>query len=186
MNTSFPFNRKKAAESAAEFTRLAGGRINLLKLTKLMYLLDRASLEAIGVPVVGGKYVSMKHGPVTSEVLDSINRTNGHGMGVWAKIISERDDECDVTSEGSECSHLSPYEINLIKSLHEEHKNRDRYELRDWCHNNCKEWVKPKIWQPGSIPIPVDKLAAEIHRSTTELEEALAEAEFLDSVFTVA
>ena len=44
-----------------------------MKLVKLVYLLDRLSIEKRNIPVVGGDYLSMRNGPATSEVLDLIN-----------------------------------------------------------------------------------------------------------------
>jgi hypothetical protein len=187
MNTVFPFDRQKATEAAAEFIRLAGGKINILKLTKLMYLLDREALERIGVPVVGGRYVSMEHGPVTSEVLNSINHERGEGTGVWDEEITPRTDhEVAIRKRDGSCVHLSRKEQAIIGELHEQHKNRDQYELRDWCHKNCKEWVEPKFWQSGSIPISVQALATEIKRSRSEIEEAVNEARFMAKVFAPA
>ena len=43
-----------------------------MKLVKLIYLIDRMSLDRRGIPAVGGDYLSMRNGPVTSEVLDEI------------------------------------------------------------------------------------------------------------------
>lgn len=186
MNTAFPFDRQKATESAAEFIRLAGGSVNILKLVKLMYLLDRQALEQVGVPVVGGSYVSMKDGPVTSEVLDSINHKNGEGNAPWDDFITERNDYHVSIRKNSTLDHLSPFEMDLIRELHEEHKTKDRYKLRDWCHENCHEWVAPKLLQRGSIPIPVETLAAEIRRTRAELEEAVKEAAFMADVFDLA
>lgn len=184
MNTTFPYDRQKAAEGAAEFIRLAGGKINILKLTKLMYLLDRASLEKIGVPVVGGRYVSMKHGPVTSQVLNAINRANGEGSGPWESMISERKNHDVRLSVKSDAPHLSSFEKGLIQELHEEHKHKNQFELRDWCHENCHEWTPPKLW--GSPAISTEALAAEIKRTKTELETAMNEAAFMEKVFSLA
>jgi hypothetical protein len=44
---SFPFDPDKATEVAARFIQLEGGSINVLKLVKLIYLLER---ESINIP----------------------------------------------------------------------------------------------------------------------------------------
>ncbi len=184
MNTIFPFDRQKAAEAAAEFIRLAGGKINILKLTKLMYLLDRESLEKVGTPVVGGEYFSMKDGPMTSEVLNSINHERGEGGGDWDRLISERrNHEVRLRTESVSTDHLSEFELDLIRELDLEHKNKDRYQLRDWCYDHCQEWVKPMVRK--RLPIPVGKLASEIKRTREELENAVSEAQFMAKVFAL-
>lgn len=181
MNTKFPFNRQKAAEAAAEFIRLAGGHINILKLTKLMYLLDRESLERAGCPVVGGEYLSMKHGPVTSQVLDAINGKNGEGKGAWSDLVSKRDGHEVSSTQTIERDHLSPFEVDLIAELHRQHEYKNQFELREWCHENCREWVKPVVWKQK--PIVLEALAAEIKRTRSELEDASNEAFFMSKVF---
>ncbi|MCX6925812.1 MAG: Panacea domain-containing protein, partial [Verrucomicrobia bacterium] len=70
---NFRFHIGKATEAGCLFLERAGGRMNIMKLVKLMYLLDRLSLDRRGVPVAGGDYLSMRNGPVTSELLDLIN-----------------------------------------------------------------------------------------------------------------
>ena len=53
---NFRFNIGKATEAACLFLERAGGRMNIMKLVKLLYLLDRLSLDRRGIPVVGGDY----------------------------------------------------------------------------------------------------------------------------------
>jgi len=64
---NFRFTIAKATEAACLLLEKSGGQINIMKLVKLMYLLDRFSLDRRGVPVTGGDYLSMRNGPVTSE-----------------------------------------------------------------------------------------------------------------------
>ena len=89
---NFRFDTDKATEVACLFLQKAGGRMNIMKLVKLIYLLDRLSLDRRGIPVVGGDYLSMRNGPVTSEVLDMINagRLLGETNPRWEQCISDR------------------------------------------------------------------------------------------------
>ena len=66
------FNQRKAAHAASVFLRLRGNKMSYLKLIKLLYLLDRTALERWERPVTGDRYVSMKLGPVLSNVRDLI------------------------------------------------------------------------------------------------------------------
>ena len=70
---NFSFDVSKASQVAGWFLQQEGNRMNIMKLIKLVYLLDRLSLERRGLPVLGGDYFSMKNGPVISEMLDLIN-----------------------------------------------------------------------------------------------------------------
>ena len=73
VRVNFRFNIQKATEACLQFIKRSGGRINVMKLIKLIYILDRLSIQRRGVPVVGGVYFSMRNGPVTSELLDLVN-----------------------------------------------------------------------------------------------------------------
>ena len=184
MNAVFPFDRLKAAESASEFIRLAGGKISVLKLVKLMYLLDRESLKERNIPVVGGEYFSMPHGPVTSEVLNSINHERGEGGGHWSELISKRSVWREVRAiHQSSNENLSPYELSMIQRLHDQHKSRNKYQLRDWCHVNCKEYEE--IFS-GRLPIKIEVLASQIDRTAGEIESSAKEAMFMQSIFAAA
>jgi uncharacterized phage-associated protein len=60
------YNARKAAQVAAFFAKAQGGKINVLKLVKLIYLADRLALETFEHPILEDKFVSMDHGPVNS------------------------------------------------------------------------------------------------------------------------
>ena len=51
---NFRFQIGKCTEAVCEFLDRAGGQLNVMKLVKLLYLLDRLSLDRRGIPVVGG------------------------------------------------------------------------------------------------------------------------------------
>jgi hypothetical protein len=63
---NFRFHIGKATEAACLFLERGGGQMNIMKLVKLLYLLDRLSLDRRGIPVCGGDYLSMRKGPVTN------------------------------------------------------------------------------------------------------------------------
>ena len=89
---TFKFNTRKATEAASLFIKKEGGTLNVMKLVKLIYLLDRLSIASRGIPVVGGVYFSMKNGPVTSELLDIINagKLADDSDTSWERYISDR------------------------------------------------------------------------------------------------
>ncbi len=89
---NFRFQIGKATEASCELLQRAGGQLNIMKLVKLLYLLDRLSIDRRNIPVVGGDYLSMRNGPVTSEVLDLINsgRLFGDPDTRWDECVSDR------------------------------------------------------------------------------------------------
>jgi hypothetical protein len=65
---NFRFNLSKATEAACFFLERDGGQMNIMKLVKLMYLLDRLSLDRRNSPVCGGDYLSMRNGKCQSSL----------------------------------------------------------------------------------------------------------------------
>jgi hypothetical protein len=178
---SFPFDAQKATEAAGRFMTLAHGSINVMKLVKLIYLLDRESIARRGVPVVGGVYLSMRNGPVTSEILDLINSGSLWNCETnWNWFISDRQDHFVELTKDPGTEHLSEFEIALIDELATLHEKADQWALRDWCHERCGEWLP---LQEGREHISLDKLADEVGRDPKEVLENAAEQNFLEEVF---
>jgi hypothetical protein len=86
------FSEKKAAQVAAFFLHRAGGRMEKLKLMKLMYLAERASYQKFGEPMVGDKLVSMDNGPALSITLNHMNRIQPSEPEGWESWVSHRSD----------------------------------------------------------------------------------------------
>lgn len=138
---NFHFDARKATQVACAFIEKEGGEINIMKLVKLTYLLDRLSIQRRGIPVLGGDYLSMKNGPVTSEFLDLIN--SGKLMEIesdWEQFISDRNDYKVALKYAPETDRLSESERFLINEIHAQHGGQDAFSLVKWCHRNCPEW----------------------------------------------
>jgi hypothetical protein len=177
----FPFDAEKVTEVAAQFLIHAQKYINIMRLVKLVYLLDRKSIARRGVPVVGGVYLSMPNGPVTSEVLDLINSGSlPHYHTDWERFISDRQDHEIALTEAPGREHLSDYEIDLIREVYLEHQKEDQFALRDWCHANCGEWTP---LDKGCADISLERLASEVGRDPDEVIDNALEQSFLDEIF---
>jgi len=177
-----PFNELKARAVAARFLTLAGGRINILKLVKLIYLVDRESTKRRNIPVVGGLYVSMKYGPLTSELLDKINGEETRGD--WSLHISDRNNhEVALEKEVGDLSdQLSDSEESLVDQLFEQTKDMSQWELSHWCHRNCSEWNPVET---GMEPINPSAFLRAIGKTAEEQQRILAhaqEADFLENL----
>jgi uncharacterized phage-associated protein len=84
----FVFNERKAAQMAAHLLDLSGRSMKYLQLMKLMYLADRTALLEKGRPISGDRYVSMKFGPVLSEVLDLLRDEPQSSDTPWFEYIT--------------------------------------------------------------------------------------------------
>ncbi|MBY9067772.1 SocA family protein [Hyphomonas sp. WL0036] len=138
------FDPKKSAQVAAFFCLKAGGKINVLKLVKLMYLSDRLSMERSGSPVVYDKFVSMKFGPVVSETYnlikgeteseqwdDLIVDLEKHTVGLARKLTDDDSDQ------------LSRFEERILEEVWATFGDMDRFKLAELTHKICPEWEDP-------------------------------------------
>lgn len=187
---NFRFNTHKATEAALQFIARSGGRINVMKLVKLIYLLDRLSIQRRGVPVVGGVYFSMRNGPVTSELLDLVNAGElaGESGSRWDELISDRKDH-EIAMRPSvqpERENLSDSEIALIDEINAEHGGKDQWQLRDWCHERCGEWTP---LQNGRERISIREMAVNVGRNPEEaarIADEACEANLIARAFALA
>src|SRR5438094_388016 len=125
------FDVTKATEVACQFLKREGGSINIMKLVKLVYLLDRVSVARRGIPVVGGAYFALPNGPITSEFLDLINSGGLWGLQNcrWEEFVSARQNhEVELIKEPGR-EHLAESEVELIEAVYQEHGKKDQWEL---------------------------------------------------------
>lgn len=164
-----PFDITKAAQVAHFFITSEGAEIEILKLVKLIYLTDRLSLERRRIPVVGGSFYSLKHGPVTSEVLDLINDGTMEGNSPWEMLISGRANHLVGTSHQlSEYDALSASELRVIDEVWKKFGAQGKWELVEWTHQHCEEWSDPC---GGRVEINTRKLAESFGWKPSEVED---------------
>lgn len=188
-----PFSSDKAGQIAAVFAAEAGGRINVLKLVKLIYLADRHSMELYSHPITYDNWVSMDHGPVPSTTLNLIN---GHVQDVgdtWGRWIADRENHTaslapDALTNNGELNRdsldqLSDADIAVIRQVWADLGHMDQWALVKFTHEHCPEWQDP---QGSSSPISEWRLLRELGRTEEEaIEEAqnIIEQRQLDSFF---
>jgi uncharacterized phage-associated protein len=185
---NFRFNISKATEVACLFLQRTDGTMGVMKLVKLMYLLDRLSLDRRGVPVVGGDYLSMRNGPVTSEVLDLINagRLLGETDQRWEHCISGRQNHAVTLEHNADRDHLADAEVALLDEIWREHGDKDQWQLVGWCHAHCKEWTPVTN---GCAPIAVEQIGMALGMAPAQIQRLRQEAvelNQLDEIFAAA
>lgn len=185
---TFRFNIRKATEAASLFIKMEGGKLNVMKLVKLVYLLDRLSIARRGIPVVGGIYYSMRNGPVTSELLDVINagKLADDADSSWEQFISDRERHEVGLQKDPPIDFISESEIKLIQDTYKEHGAKDQWQIRDWCHQNCGEWTP---LEAGRERIMVEEIAVNVGKSEAEVKritEEAAESNLLNRAFSAS
>lgn len=168
-----PFDITKAAQVAHFFITREGSEIEILKLVKLIYLADRLSLEKRRIPVVGGSFYSLKHGPVTSEVLDLINDGTREGDSPWELLISDRANHLVATARVLlEYDALSASELRVLEEVWQKFGAQDKWDLVRWTHQHCEEWSDPC---GGRMEISTRKLAESFGWKPSEVDDFEAE-----------
>lgn len=185
---NFRFQIGKVTEVASELLQRAGGELNIMKLVKLVYLLDRLSLDRRGIPVVGGDYLSMRNGPVTSELLDLINsgRLFGENDRRWEQSVSDRREHNIRLEQVPARVNLSDAELKLLDEIWAEHGSKDQWQLVEWCHTHCGEWTP---LARGCAPIAVERIAQALGKPpevVQKLAREAAELNQLDEIFASA
>ena len=172
----FRFNEDATAQAAAHLLRLHGGTLPYMKLIKLLYLADRRMLLEHGRPITGDRFVSMRHGPVLSRVLDFINegprRTDAAS---WFRYVSApRGYDVSLVDVNAPTDELSRLELRVLNEIDAEFGPLDKWELVDLLHQILPEWTDPGS---GSRPIEFADILRAADRSEDDIAAIRSEAD---------
>lgn len=166
------FNTRKAAQVVAFFAREQGGSINVLKLTKLVYIADRAHMSAHDFPILADSFVSMNHGPVNSVTYEFVNGSAYSGAD-WEAFVTDRaNHEVGAASPSVTDAELDELSRSELRTLHEvwgQFGKMGKWEIRDWTHDNCPEWEDP---HGSSAPIPYERVFKFLGKTNADELEA--------------
>jgi uncharacterized phage-associated protein len=158
------FDVGKAAHVVAFLALRAGGSINVLKLSKLVYLAEREFMARYDEPMFYDTLVSMPDGPVASITLNLINGNLEDDR--WSQFVAKRDGfdikvAAGVTEE--DLKFLSKADVKVLNALWEKFGKLDKYALRDWTHKkeNVPEWQDPN---GSSRPIHHEDIFRYLHK----------------------
>jgi uncharacterized phage-associated protein len=177
------FNQKKATQTAARFLKLGGGRMNYMKLIKLMYLADRGAFLRWGRPLSGDRYFLMKLGPVLSEVHDLVTEVPCPGEETfWGSHISAPS-EHQVHLKGEPGNdELSKAEERLIDEIFAAYGHYEPFDLVDLLHRTLPEWKEIKS---GRLPLEYREILQVGGMPAEEIDEIESELDNLRLVSSV-
>jgi len=178
------YREDRATQAAARLLQRAGGKMNHMKLIKLLYLADRRALLRWGRPITFDCYVAMPHGPVLSFTLDKINDSAPFdGSSYWHRHISECTGHEVALLAGVPNDQLSLAEEQLLDGVFAEFGGMSQREIRDYSRT-LPEWRDPN---GSSLPIAWrDILLAEglSEDDVRDVEEGLRAEEFAADLLT--
>lgn len=143
----FYYNAQKATQAAAYLVCLNGGRMDLWRMLKLLYLSDRASLVERGTPITANELHSMQFGPTPSRIYDN-TKTDRNPLGkdtVWKEYLTENegDNEIRLTREDFPTEQLSQFERGIIQRIWKQFAKMPWEALSDFVHK-LPEYTDPK------------------------------------------
>jgi uncharacterized phage-associated protein len=152
---AYGLNEKKAAHVVAYFATKEGGRINIVKLVKFVYLSDREFLSRYDSPILHDGLVAMPHGPVNSTTYD-FAKGRYHSVN-WSTLLSKcgHDVICAKTVEDSDLDELSNAELEVLDSVWAKFGGMEQWELVKYTHDHCGEWQDPN---GSSSTIPYERV----------------------------
>jgi uncharacterized phage-associated protein len=167
------FNIRKAAQVSAYFALKEGGAINVLKLTKLVYLADRAFMQKYDAPLLDDELVSMDHGPVNSITYDCING-NQADRSDWNEFVADRAGYAIGIAPGitvERLDELSRADLQVLDETWRTFGHMTQFQVRDYTHKHCPEWEDPR---GSSHPIPYERVFKFLGKTdAAELAEAV-------------
>jgi uncharacterized phage-associated protein len=161
------FKVTKAAQLAAYLAQKQGGRINVLKLVKMLYLADRAFMSDYDLPMLYDQPHSMEHGPVDSITYDLITGVNESAE--WDRFVSDRAGHDVGTRKAfarADLDWLSDAEVECVDRVWNKFGHMDQWELVKYTHDECAEWEDPGR---SSFPIPYERIFKALGKSESDL-----------------
>ena len=179
------FSTERVAQIAAEYSRREGGSINIIKLSKLIYLSDRISMERHGAPITYDRLVSMDHGPVPSRTLNLIN---GYESSEWDRWMTGRENHqvsaVRMDFSRQDLDELSDADMEIITDIWNEFGSMDQWELSQYTHEHCPEWRNP---HGSSLPIHERRIFLAFgwsRENAIRAQRAIQEQRGLDRLFS--
>ena len=127
---SFVFDEMKATQAACYLLSLNAGRMNYLKMIKLLYLADRQYITDWSNSITTDCYVSMDNGPVTSRIYDLIKDSKTDNGSYWASCIRTNGYDVFLMKEPGEYDRLSPMEMEVIAEISNRFESASAWDAR--------------------------------------------------------
>lgn len=178
LEEGFIINIEKLIQTVGYILKKYDGVLNYTKLIKILYLADRKSMEKTGYSITGDSYVSMKDGPVLSDLYNLIkNRFNDKvTQYYWNSKFQTDYFDIHLLVPFIPSGKLNNSEIEILDSIDSEFHNKSYSQMIDFVHNpkNCPEWKNTQ----SSIPISETEILKNIGFSENDIKVIEEEKNF--------
>lgn len=118
---------------------------NYMRLLKLLYIADRESLQEMGRPIIGDRFIALERGPTLSHLLD-LAKQRAYDSSEWDKYIELNGFEITLVQDPGN-DKLCRYEIDKLKDIWLKRQNDDEWVVAKETEK-FREWLKNKP-EPG-------------------------------------
>lgn len=179
------FNEKRATQIACLLLQRRNGRMNILSLMKLMYLIDRKALVKWGWSLTDDDYYSMPRGMVLSKTYNLIHEEpiaekpiDPTSLSYWKAFISAPQDYNVNLIDEPGLNELSQADIDLVNEIYEEFGHLNRFALVR-IHHELPEWEETK---KNSKFVDYEKVLQVSDKSEEEISEIIGEMDVLSQL----
>ena len=171
---SYPFEAEKAANTVLWLLHQHGGRLSVLKLVKLIFFADRLHLIRYGRPIFGGRYSALPHGPVPSELYETMSKA-GDATKDYRRVGYDLEALNSYNEE-----YLAESDLEVLSEINKALGSKDKWALRDLSHE-LKPW-KNNFKADGEDPresfaIPYEDFFADFPPEKMQMLEIMKEDE---------
>lgn len=179
----------QAAQVAAALILRARMPVGALRLTKLMYLVEREAMKRSVFPIVGDDICAMQMGMGLSRTYNlMIEKPDTPTTGEWGKHI-ERTPKGLTVSKGigeSALTGLSANDVKVIDEVWREYGSKSNDELIHEVHHGLREWKahwESEDRRRASVKVPYEVLFKLLcGMSDADAEDAAAEVAYFQAI----
>lgn len=140
------FDADKVLQTICYLLSLNNKKMNLLKLMKELYLIDRLSIQETNFSLSGDEHYSLNHGPVLSATKNLLEDLGRDSNNYWDIFLTKKrskyyPDICLINEIDTDC--LSKKDMEYIQSISDKYKNYNEWDLQNYTHS-LREWKDPK------------------------------------------
>lgn len=169
------FSTNRILQIIGHLLSLNDNKMNLLKLMKELYLIDRLSIKETNFSLSGDEYFSLKHGPVlsaTKNLLEDLGRDKDNDWNNF--LIKDNNAKYYPNIElikNTEDDFLSEKDKEYIEIISNKFKDYNEWEIEEYTHM-LEEWKDPK---GSSIKIRYEDIMKALNKTDEEIKEAKKE-----------
>ena len=179
----FRFDMDKTVAAAGYLLSLAGGRISILKLVKMLYYADRLALECWHRTITGDEFYSLPEGPIVSTAYDLMKGEGPEGLQAkWFCFIQPRQGNMIALKQMPDTGFLSDAEKETLGASFR--KILPMSNVSAWMHKFFPEWEDPKGSSKRIDPKTVLKLVTPLtDDEISAIDEEVEHANYMEERF---